>query len=48
MSMIRTLSALLPVMEPKADWTAPEAESIYDWRVEVCFRRVRKDIDVAK
>ena len=30
-----TLSAVEPVMEPRADCTAPEAESTYDWRVEV-------------
>lgn len=30
-----TLSAGLPVMLPMMDWAAPEAESMYDWRVEV-------------
>jgi hypothetical protein len=30
-----TWSAVLPVMLPMADWTAPVAVSRYDWRVEV-------------
>jgi hypothetical protein len=30
-----TWSEVLPVKLPIADWTAPVAESTYDWRVEV-------------
>lgn len=30
-----TLSPVLPVKLPRADWTAPVVESMKDWREEV-------------